>query len=111
MNGKILLDTSVAVWWLRGGDRFGAFAERFAEGRAWLPMIAVGEMLYGAQRRRTPKDEQARVMAFVEQFRLVGMSLATADRYAALRADLSRAGTPIPENDVWIAAMAMEHDL
>jgi tRNA(fMet)-specific endonuclease VapC len=111
MNGKILLDTSIAVWWLRGGDRFRAFAQRFADDRALLPLIVVGEMLYGARRHHAPEEEQKRVLAFTGQFSLIGISFATADRYATLRADLSRAGTPIPENDIWIAALALEHNV
>jgi tRNA(fMet)-specific endonuclease VapC len=35
----------------------------------------------------------------------------TADYYARLFVQLKRAGTPIPDNDLWIAALALEHDL
>ncbi|MEI9999963.1 MAG: PIN domain-containing protein [Verrucomicrobiota bacterium] len=42
---------------------------------------------------------------------LLSLTEATADRYAAIKNELARAGTPIPENDIWIAAHAMEHGL
>jgi predicted nucleic acid-binding protein len=35
----------------------------------------------------------------------------TAEHYARLFVQLKRAGTPIPDNDLWIAALAIEHDL
>ena len=35
----------------------------------------------------------------------------TAALYGAIHAALARAGTPIPQNDIWIAAMAREHEL
>jgi tRNA(fMet)-specific endonuclease VapC len=35
----------------------------------------------------------------------------TAEQYARLFVQLKRAGTPIPDNDLWIAALALEHDL
>jgi tRNA(fMet)-specific endonuclease VapC len=35
----------------------------------------------------------------------------TAEHYARLFVQLKRAGTPIPDNDLWIAALALEHDL
>jgi tRNA(fMet)-specific endonuclease VapC len=35
----------------------------------------------------------------------------TAERYARVFVQLKRAGTPIPDNDLWIAALALEHDL
>jgi tRNA(fMet)-specific endonuclease VapC len=37
--------------------------------------------------------------------------LTTADHYGQIRAALAKAGTPIPENDIWIAAIAQEHQL
>jgi predicted nucleic acid-binding protein len=36
---------------------------------------------------------------------------ATADHYGQIRAALAKAGTPIPENDIWIAALAKEFQL
>ena len=35
----------------------------------------------------------------------------TADHYARLYSQLRTAGTPIPINDIWIAALALQHDL
>lgn len=35
----------------------------------------------------------------------------TAEYYARLFVQLKRAGTPVPDNDLWIAALALEHDL
>jgi tRNA(fMet)-specific endonuclease VapC len=33
----------------------------------------------------------------------------TADRYSRIAAQLKQKGTPIPTNDIWIAAQTMEH--
>jgi predicted nucleic acid-binding protein len=35
----------------------------------------------------------------------------TAEHYARMFVQLKRAGTPVPDNDLWIAALALEHDL
>jgi len=35
----------------------------------------------------------------------------TAEQYARLFVQLKRAGTPVPDNDLWIAALVLEHDL
>ena len=40
---------------------------------------------------------------------LLPISAATAERYGHLKQQLALAGTPIPENDLWIAASALEH--
>jgi len=37
--------------------------------------------------------------------------LAPAEQYARLFVQLKRAGTPVPDNDLWIAALALQHDL
>jgi len=35
----------------------------------------------------------------------------TAEHYARIFVQLKRAGTPVPDNDLWIAAIALEFDL
>ena len=42
---------------------------------------------------------------------LLPVSAATAEQFGQLKDQLARAGTPIPENDLWIAACALEHEL
>ena len=43
--------------------------------------------------------------------RTVAITEETAERYAIIRDGLRRAGNPVPANDLWIAAGAMEHAL
>lgn len=47
--------------------------------------------------------------AFLLAVELLPLTAETARQYARLRGALKRAGTPIPENDLWIAALAIEH--
>jgi tRNA(fMet)-specific endonuclease VapC len=42
---------------------------------------------------------------------MLGQSETTAECYGQIRADLAKAGTPIPENDIWIAALAREQGM
>ena len=42
---------------------------------------------------------------------MLSPGVATAEHYGRIRAQLAQAGTPIPENDIWIAALALEHQL
>jgi tRNA(fMet)-specific endonuclease VapC len=48
---------------------------------------------------------------FVSRSTVLSISMTTAGIYAQLRLSLQRKGRPIPENDVWIAAVCMEHGL
>ena len=53
--------------------------------------------------------QRAALDEFLLVVRLMAITAQTAREYAQIRAQLRRAGTPIPENDVWIAALAKEH--
>ena len=69
-----------------------------------------GEVLFGIRNGGRVDDDLARLdrfrgSAFVE---LVPVTPVTADRFARIMVGLRRKGTPIPTNDVWIAAHAME---
>jgi predicted nucleic acid-binding protein len=43
------------------------------------------------------------------KFRILDVDERTTIAYAAVRLELKKAGTPIPSNDVWIAALCRQH--
>lgn len=105
---KLLLDTN-AYSALAKGDGAVAEAVRRAQSLVFSAVVA-GELLHGFRAgSRYPKNlatlEQFLDQPFVE-FLLV--TFATAERFARIAADLRRRGTPIPTNDIRIAAHAME---
>lgn len=78
-----------------------------------VPFIVLAEIRVGAQSIKRG-DAQARVLGELLQqpgVRVAHSTDATAHHYAALYARLKKAGTPIPTNDIWIAALAIEHSL
>jgi len=107
--GSVLLDTSVVVDYLRGdqnlGRRFAGFAATY------VPLIVVGELYYGAHRAPRGEEAFAKVRDFLRTSVLLLPDESTADQYGRVKAELARIGRPIPENDVWIAAMALQYDL
>lgn len=77
-----------------------------------ISAVSLGE-LFGGLRHR-PHEVRARTLdAFLlsPRIRVLDVTLETARRYAHIYADLAAKGTPIPANDIWIAACAMEHGL
>jgi len=108
-TGNVLLDTSVAVAHLRGiqavTERFETFESLF------LPMVALGELFCGTRKSTRAKENLSSLRNWLRTVTLLSLTEITADRYAAIKIQLAQAGTPIPENDVWIAAHAMEHSL
>lgn len=107
MSGDLLLDSSVVVALLRGVNGIEQRLEQFDH--LWLPVIALGELEIGVHLATRAKEQRAALDGFLPGVSLVTLSAETARHYARLRATLARAGTPIPENDLWIAAIAIEH--
>lgn len=78
--------------------------------RLWLPVIALGELELGVELSSNPALQRAAIDAFLSAVGVLPLTTGATRHYARLRAALSRAGTPIPENDLWIAALALEHN-
>ena len=77
--------------------------------RAAITLISLGEFTFGVE-GSTRRDELQRwLAAFLARAEVLAPDLATVPFYAAIRRELKQAGTPIPANDVWIAALARQH--
>lgn len=74
-----------------------------------VPVIVLGEYRYGIQRSRYRQRYEQWLTASIPNFRILDVDEETARSYATLRSELKRAGTPIPSNDVWIAALCRQH--
>ena len=75
-----------------------------------IPGIVLEEYRYGISRSRYRKYEQW-LSEYLSSFRILDVDERTTIPYAAVRSELKRAGTPIPSNDVWIAALCRQHSL
>ena len=111
MNETMVLDTN-AIISLFDGNRF--IADLLDEGRSVIvPAIVCGEFETGAQGKT--RRENAAMAAFNGFLSLNHVSVLPVTRrtgriYARLYTELRRAGTPIPTNDIWIAASTVECD-
>jgi tRNA(fMet)-specific endonuclease VapC len=106
---KILLDTSGYIKYFTG---IPAFVEKVtAAGEVLMSPIAVGELMTGFRQGSRFRENMSALDRFLEKdvVRLVPLAEVTADRYSRIAFQLRRQGTPIPSNDVWVAAQAMEH--
>jgi len=108
---RLLLDTT-AYSAMRRGDRrlVGPLAEA---SEIVLNPVVVGELVYGFVGGRLEEQNRRLLREFLEsdRVRVVPVDEETAERYAAIRDYLRRKGTPIPTNDLWIAASAAQHGL
>jgi tRNA(fMet)-specific endonuclease VapC len=81
--------------------------------RIHVPFVVVAELRAGfAVGRRGSENEHAlELFLSRERVQVQFSSMATTRHYAYLYRQLRMAGTPIPSNDIWIAALVVEHDL
>ena len=76
-----------------------------------LPVIVLGEYRFGLLRSRNRKNIESLLDRLEMMAAILPVDSGTVLPYAKIRDQLKRAGTPIPANDAWIAALALQHDL
>jgi|WetSurMetagenome_2_1015567.scaffolds.fasta_scaffold799657_2 tRNA(fMet)-specific endonuclease VapC len=109
VNGKFLLDTSVVIANLR---RETIIQERLTQIREiYIPIIVLGELYFGANRSNRKMENLASINEFAASVSILDCDRNTAYRYAYIKDQLCKVGKPIPDNDIWIAAIAKQYDL
>ncbi len=109
MSGRYLLDTNIIIALFASDARVQDHLNKADE--VFVPSIAVGELYFGALKSARPTENLARVDNFVSNIIVLGCDTDTALRYGEIKNALRMKGHPIPENDIWIAAVALQHDL
>ena len=110
-NHRVMMDTSAYAAFLRGNPGVMEAVQE-ADGIVLNPVV-LGELLGGFLMGRNEKKNRAILRDFLNSPRvvMVEMDEETSERYAVILQSLRLRGTPIPTNDVWIAASAMQHGL
>jgi tRNA(fMet)-specific endonuclease VapC len=76
-----------------------------------IPVVVLGEYRYGISQSRDRNRYQQWLSEYLSKFRILDIDEGTTISYSAVRLELKKAGTPIPSNDVWIAALCRQHSL
>lgn len=109
MSGSVLLDTNVVIGILAKDE---AILSRLAEPEAiFLPSIALGELYFGAFKSAHPNANVERIDRLADSTVILYCDSTTALHYGQIKTSLRAKGRPIPENDIWIAAIAQQHGL
>jgi tRNA(fMet)-specific endonuclease VapC len=79
----------------------------------YLPFVVVGELRAGfiAGCRQAENERLLRRFLLKEEIEILFADEQTTHHYGSVYAQLRRQGTPIPTNDMWIAALVLQHDL
>lgn len=103
-----LLDTNICIYIAR--HRPPTVARRFARaapGSLAISIITWGELCFGAAKSADPARAHHLLEVFVREVGVLDLPAAAGRHYGDLRALLQRAGTPIGNNDLWIASHAL----
>lgn len=104
----VAIDTNVAIAHLNNKLTLpmASSGEQFV-----LPAVVVGELLFGAQNSGRSAANLALYRSFIYDLDLLVADALAAEYYAEIRLALKKKGRPIPENDMWIAAICRAHNV
>lgn len=105
----MILDTNALSAFVDGDAGVGNVLRQ--ETRAAIPVIVLGEFRYGIAESRHRAAYETWLDTHLPQFEILFVTDETAITYAGLRVRLRQSGRPIPANDAWIAALALQHRL
>jgi tRNA(fMet)-specific endonuclease VapC len=109
MSGRYLLDTNIIIALFSNET---VVKERLTQANeVFLPTVAIGELCYGAKKSGRPEENLARIDELVVSSTVLGCDVNTARQYGEVKHKLRLKGRPLPENDIWIAALALQHGL
>jgi tRNA(fMet)-specific endonuclease VapC len=105
----VILDTNGLSAVADGGSSLRPILREASE--VAVPVIVLGEYIYCIRQSRDRKRYEQWLQESLPNYRVLRVDEETAASYAALRSELKKAGTPIPSNDIWIAALSRQYGL
>lgn len=106
---RVLLDTNIVIA-LFANDTSVLSALRSAT-EVCVPVVVLGELYYGARKSARSAENALRIADLAAATTIIQCDAETAIAYGETKMSLQALGMPIPENDVWIAAIAQQHAL
>ena len=105
---KVLLDTNAYSQFMAGNE--GVFEIIGESDTVYISIFVLAELLYGFKNGKKEKENTHDLKLFCTKpiVKIIEAGSDTAEVYSGIKLNLRKAGTPIPNNDIWIAAHAME---
>src|SRR3990172_1954052 len=110
-KSRIMVDTSAYAAFLKGNPEINQSLQQADE--IFLNPIILGELIAGFLMGKHERENRTILQDFLSSARVKILEIEeeTSERYAAIISHLRRTGPPLPTNDLWIAASAMQHGL
>ena len=108
---KLLIDSNRFIDFCAGDENVVSAFE--SASRLCIPFIVLAEIRSGGLVTKRGLNQVRILQELINQpgVQSIHSSDATSHHYAQIYSMLRKSGTPIPTNDIWIAALAIEHDL
>ena len=109
-GNKYLLDTNIIAAWLKGEK---GVTDKIAKDKRQIqiPVIVIGELYYGAMYSTHTQKNVEDIETIISNFDVLPIDVDTTIVYGEIKAALRKKGKPLPENDIWIAAIAQRYKL
>jgi tRNA(fMet)-specific endonuclease VapC len=108
-GNKFLLDTNIITALLKGEVSVAEKIDKAKE--IYIPTIVLGELYYGALYSTQIEKNIREIKNLTSNYSTLKVDEETSLAYGNIKAALRKKGKPIPENDIWIAAIAEQHKL
>jgi tRNA(fMet)-specific endonuclease VapC len=108
-NRSFLIDTNAAIARIKQDAALIQLLDTAED--VYVSSTVLGELFYGAEKSAKVKDNRANVRELIADVTVLSCDADTAYWYGRVRYIMQRKGRPIPDNDLWIAAIAFQHSL
>jgi tRNA(fMet)-specific endonuclease VapC len=109
IGNKFLLDTNIISALLKGEVSVANKIDKAKQVN--IPIIVLGELYYGGLYSTQVEKNIKEIKSFASNYNVLNVDEETSIAYGNIKAALRKKGKPIPENDIWIAAIAKRYEL
>ena len=106
-----LLDTDIIIYSLKGHSAVKKNLERNLHAALKMSIVTLMELYYGAYKSQKVTSNLGKIRLIENSVEIISLSRESAEIFAMLKADLEKAGTPLDDFDLILAACALSHDL
>lgn len=106
-----LLDTDIVIYSLKGHRAVKKNLERNLHAPLKISIITLMELYYGAYKSQNVASNLGKIKRIEDAVEIILLGKESAEVFAMLKADLEKAGAPLDDFDLILAACALTHDL
>ena len=107
-GSKYLLDTVIVAAYF---NREPVIRQKLKDATVYVSSITIGELYFGAYHSQQVANNVKQIKDFIAINTILQCDATTGDHYGQVKQRLRAKGRPIPENDIWIAATALQYGL